>query len=79
MSNQKSITDRVLSVLAQHIGKDESEVKVDSRFADDLDMDSLDQLEFVMRLEEEFERDIDDGDAEKFVSPADVIAYLVGK
>jgi acyl carrier protein len=71
-----SIKDRVLKVIDKQLNKDTSQIKMDSRFTEDLGVDSLDRVEFVMALEEEFEQEITDEDAEKIATIQDAIDYI---
>ena len=60
-----AIVDKVKAIIVEQLGAEEEDVKVDSSFVDDLGADSLDIVELVMALEEEFELEIPDEDAEK--------------
>ena len=73
MSN---IDERVKSVVVKQLGVKEEDVKNDSKFIDDLGADSLDTVELVMALEEEFETEIPDEDAEKITSVQEAIDYV---
>ena len=72
MSNEQ----RVKKIVAEQLGVNESEVKNESSFVNDLGADSLDTVELVMALEEEFEIEISDEDAEKIQSVQDAIDYI---
>ena len=61
----EEIQAKVLQIISEQLGKDKSEIKMSSHFIEDLDADSLDTVELVMALEEEFEVDIPDEAAEK--------------
>ena len=61
-----SIEERVKKIVSDQLGKDVEEIQSDSSFVDDLGADSLDTVELVMALEEEFDLEIADEDAEKF-------------
>ena len=65
MSN---IEDRVKKIVAEQLGVKEEEVKAEASFVDDLGADSLDTVELVMALEEEFETEIPDEEAEKITT-----------
>ena len=65
MSN---IEDRVRKIVAEQLGVKEEEVKAEASFVDDLGADSLDTVELVMALEEEFETEIPDEEAEKITT-----------
>jgi acyl carrier protein len=68
---------RVKKIVAEQLGVNESEVKNESSFVNDLGADSLDTVELVMALEEEFECDIPDEDAEKITSVQQAIDYVL--
>ncbi|MCS7206063.1 MAG: acyl carrier protein [Leptospiraceae bacterium] len=67
---------KVRSIIAQQLGAEESEITEDSHFIEDLGADSLDTVELVMALEEEFGIEISDEDAEKIQTVGDVIKYI---
>ncbi|UFS69255.1 acyl carrier protein [Geomonas sp. RF6] len=71
-----SIEKRIKEIVAEQLGVDESQVTGESSFMDDLGADSLDTVELVMALEEEFEIEISDEDAEKIQSVQDAIDYI---
>ena len=73
MSN---IEDRVRKIVAAQLGVKEDEVKAEASFVDDLGADSLDTVELVMALEEEFETEIPDEDAEKITTVQLAIDYI---
>lgn len=73
---ERTVTDRVARVIAEQLGIDRAEVTTEKNAYDDLGCDSLDAIEIVMAIEEEFEIEIGDEDAEKMQSVADVIAYV---
>jgi acyl carrier protein len=73
------IEARVKRIVVEQLGVKEDEVTVDASFVDDLGADSLDTVELVMALEEEFETEIPDEDAEKIVTIKDAVAYIVGR
>ncbi len=73
------IDRKVREIVALQLGLGDEDVQPDSTFIDDLGADSLDVIELLMALEEEFEVDIPDEDAEEFEKVADVIAYLQKK
>ena len=73
MSN---IEDRVKKILAEQLGVKEEEVKAEASFVDDLGADSLDTVELVMALEEEFETEIPDEEAEKITTVQLAINYI---
>ena len=73
MSN---IEEQVKKIVAEQLGVKEEEVKPESSFVDDLGADSLDTVELVMALEEEFETEIPDEEAEKITSVQLAIDYV---
>lgn len=74
MSN---IEERVKKIIVEQLGVEDSEVKNAAAFVDDLGADSLDTVELVMALEEEFETEIPDKDAEKLLTVQDAIDYIL--
>ncbi len=71
-----SIEDQVKSIVAEQLGVKEEEVTNAASFVDDLGADSLDTVELVMALEEEFETEIPDEDAEKITTVQQAIDYV---
>ncbi|HEY8386421.1 MAG: acyl carrier protein [Bacteroidales bacterium] len=71
-----SIEERVVKMVAEQLGVKEEEVKPDSSFVDDLGADSLDTVELIMALEEEFDTEIPDEDAEKITTVQQAIDYI---
>jgi len=71
-----SIEIRVKEIITEQLGVDEKEVTPDASFIDDLGADSLDTVELVMALEEEFDIEISDEDAEKIITVGDAINYI---
>ena len=74
MSN---IEERVKKIVCEQLGVKEEEVKASSSFVDDLGADSLDTVELVMALEEEFETEIPDEQAEKLTTVQEALDYIV--
>ena len=74
-----TVLERVSKVIVDRLGVDESEVKLEASFREDLGADSLDVVELVMELEDEFDMEISDEDAEKISTVGDAIAYIEGK
>ncbi|WP_223700264.1 acyl carrier protein [Sutcliffiella deserti] len=70
------ILERVTKIVVDRLGVDESEVNLDSKFKDDLGADSLDVVELVMELEDEFDLEISDDEAENITTVADVVNYI---
>ncbi len=71
-----SVEDRVKEIIVDQLGVEASQVTEGAKFVDDLGADSLDTVELVMALEEEFSIEIPDEDAEKIVSVGDAIKYI---
>ena len=71
-----AVSDKVKSIIVEQLGVDEEEVTADASFVDDLGADSLDTVELVMALEEEFECEIPDEEAEKITSVQQAIDYI---
>ena len=72
----ENIEQRVKKIVAEQLGVNESEIKIESSFVDDLGADSLDTVELVMALEEEFECEIPDEEAEKITTVQKAIDYI---
>ncbi|MDR2413566.1 MAG: acyl carrier protein [Odoribacteraceae bacterium] len=70
------ITSRVQAIIVDKLGVDESEVKPEATFTNDLGADSLDTVELIMELEKEFNITIPDDQAEKIVTVGDAVAYV---
>ena len=73
MSN---IEERVVNIIVEQLGVEKSKIKSSSSFVEDLGADSLDTVELVMALEEEFETEIPDQDAEKITTVQEVVNYI---
>ncbi|MCV6636487.1 acyl carrier protein [Candidatus Albibeggiatoa sp. nov. NOAA] len=71
-----SIEDRVTKIVVEQLGVKEEDVKSSSSFVEDLGADSLDTVELVMALEEEFETEIPDEEAEKITTVQEAIDYI---
>lgn len=74
-----TVTERVTKVIVDRLGVDEVEVKPEASFSDDLGADSLDVVELVMELEDEFDMEISDDDAEKIATVGDAVSYIEEK
>jgi len=77
--NLSEIEVRVTKIVVEQLGVKEAEVTPEASFVDDLGADSLDTVELVMALEEEFETEIPDEDAEKIVTIKDAVNYIVSR
>ena len=73
------IQDQVIKIVVDHLGIDESKIKPDSKFIDDLGADSLDTVELVMAFEEKFGIEIPDDAAETIQTVKDAISYIESK
>lgn len=73
------IKERVILVLNLYDKVDPAKLSVDSHFHKDLGLDSLDHVEVIMAMEDEFGFEIPDMDAEKLMSPKDIIRYIADK
>ena len=73
----EEIQVKVTQIISEQLGKDESEIKMNSHFIEDLDADSLDTVELVMALEEEFGVDIPDEAAEKITTVQSAVDFIV--
>ena len=71
-----AVEDKVKSIIVDQLGVDEEEVTPDASFVDDLGADSLDTVELVMALEEEFGLEIPDEDAEKIPRVREAVEYI---
>ena len=74
--NADEIFDKVKGIIVEQLGVAESSVTLEASFIDDLGADSLDIVELIMALEEEFDMEIPDADAEKIVTVNDVVEYI---
>ena len=72
----ENIEQRVKKIIAEQLGVNEAEIKNESSFVDDLGADSLDTVELVMALEEEFETEIPDEEAEKITRVKEAVDYI---
>ncbi|AIY05885.1 Acyl carrier protein [Planococcus halocryophilus Or1] len=74
-----TVLDRVTKVIVDRLGVEESEVKLEASFTGDLGADSLDVVELVMELEDEFDMEISDEDAENMTTVGDAVTYIEKK
>ena len=79
MMKMSSVADKVKKIVVEQLGVSEDQVTPEAKFIEDLGADSLDQVELVMALEEEFGSDIPDEDAEKLTTVGDAIKYVESK
>jgi len=74
-----AVFEKVRDVIAEELNVSEDQITPDASFADDLGADSLDVVELVMRLEDEFDISIPDEDAEKIRTVGDAVGYIESK
>lgn len=74
-----TVDERVKKIIAEQLGVEEEEVTLEAHFVEDLGADSLDTVELVMALEEEFEIEIPDEDAEKILTVGTALDYIKEK
>jgi acyl carrier protein len=74
-----TVDERVKKIIAEQLGVEEGEVTPEASFVEDLGADSLDTVELVMALEEEFSIEIPDEDAEKILTVGKALDYIKGK
>ena len=72
----QEIQAKIVQIISEQLGKDESDISMSSNFIEDLDADSLDTVELVMALEEEFEIDIPDEAAEKITTVQSAVDFI---
>jgi acyl carrier protein len=78
-SMSAEILERVKNIIVDRLGVEEGEIKLESSFKEDLGADSLDVVELVMELEDEFDMEISDEDAEKINTVGDVVTYITSR
>lgn len=71
-----ALVEKVKSIIVEQLGVEEEEVTMEASFLEDLGADSLDIVELVMALEEEFDLEIPDEDAEKIKTVGDAVTYI---
>ena len=72
----EEVFEKVKAIIVEQLGVADTSVEMEASFIDDLGADSLDIVELVMALEEEFDLEIPDSDAEKVVTVGDVVDYI---
>lgn len=76
MATKDQIFDKVKAIIVDQLGVEEDEVNLEASFIEDLGADSLDIVELIMALEEEFEVEVPDEDAEKLQTVSDAVEYI---
>jgi acyl carrier protein len=74
--SKEEILAKLKPVIAEQLGVDEAEVKEDASFTEDLNADSLDLVELIMSLEEQFKMQISDEDAEKLTTVGEAVEFI---
>ena len=73
---ETEIFDKIATLIADNFQLDKEKITMDTNFTKDLDADSIDLVEFIMQLEDEFGAEIPDEDAAKSITVADAVAYI---
>lgn len=73
---ETEIFDKIATLIADNFQLDKDKITMDTNFTKDLDADSIDLVEFIMQLEDEFGAEIPDEDAAKIIKVADAVAYI---
>ena len=76
--SSEEVFEKVKGIIVEQLGVSEENVKEDATFVDDLEADSLDIVELIMNIEEQFNMEIPDEEAEKIVTVGDVVKYIAG-
>lgn len=79
MASSEEIAERIKTIIVEQLGVGMDEVNPEASFIEDLGADSLDIVELIMALEEEYDMEIPDEDAEKIQTVEDVISYIQSK
>lgn len=77
MADKEQVLARVKKLILEQLDVQEKEITLEARFIDDLGADSLDIVELIMSIEEEFEIEMSDEDAERVATVGDAVAYIV--
>lgn len=73
---EAEIFDKITTLIADNFQLDKDKITMDTNFTKDLDADSIDLVEFIMQMEDEFGAEIPDEDAAKIITVADAVAYI---
>lgn len=76
-TTQQEVAEKVISIVAEQLNVDKAEISNETSFVNDLGADSLDTVELVMELEDEFDMNIPDEEAEKLQTVGAAVAYIV--
>ncbi len=76
MANREEILEKVIQIVSDQMGVDRAEISAETSFVDDLNADSLDTVELVMELEDEFDMSIPDEEAEKLKTVGNAVDYV---
>jgi acyl carrier protein len=74
-----AVLEQITKIISDRLGKDESTITPESSFKEDLGADSLEVVELIMQLEDEFGIEISDEDAEKIATVGDAVQYIEGR
>jgi acyl carrier protein len=77
VASQEEIFQKLKGIVVEQLGADEDDVTMDASFVEDLNADSLDLVELIMSLEEEFGLEISDEEAEQITTVSDAVEYIV--
>jgi len=77
VASQEEIFQKLKGIVVEQLGVDEDDVTMDASFVEDLNADSLDLVELIMSLEEEFGLEISDEEAEQITTVSDAVEYIV--
>lgn len=75
--SEAEVFEKVKEIIIDHLGSEEADVTMEASLVDDLKADSLDTVEMIMSLEEEFQIDIEDSDAETLKTVGDAVRFIV--
>jgi len=74
-----SVEEKIVEIISEQLGLDKDDIQLEASFIDDLGADSLDIVEMIMTIEDDFDIEIPDEDAEKIVLVQDAITYITDK
>jgi acyl carrier protein len=76
MEENNMVFDKIKSIIVEQLGVDEAQVAMDTHLMKDLEADSLDAVEIIMAIEDEFDLEVPDEAAEKFQTVGDIVKYV---